>query len=75
MATRSAITSVTPGAAASRARLLSLRDAAVYLALSYWTLRELIWRGELPAVRVGRRILIDREDLDSFIERCKQTES
>jgi excisionase family DNA binding protein len=75
MATRRPKSSCIQDTPASRARLLSLRDAAVYVALSYWTLRELIWRGELPSVRVGRRVLVDLEDLDSFVERCKQTES
>ncbi len=56
-------------------RLLGLKLAAGYVSLSYWTVREMIWRGELPSVRVGRRILVDREDLDDFIERNKQVES
>lgn len=56
-------------------RLLGLKTAAGYLSLSYWTVRELIWRGELPHVRVGRRLLVDRADLDGFIERNKLTES
>ncbi len=56
-------------------RLLGLKSAAGYLSLSYWTVRELIWRGEIPSVRVGRRILVDREDLDAFIERNKLVES
>ena len=75
MATKSSTSSSALVTPASQARLLSLRDAAVYLSVSHWTLREMIWRGDLPSVRVGRRILIDREDLDRFIERCKQTES
>jgi excisionase family DNA binding protein len=57
------------------ARLLSLQDAAAYLSLSYWTLRGLVWNGSLQCVRVGRRVLIDREDLETFIEHNKQVES
>jgi excisionase family DNA binding protein len=64
-----------PRPSASQVRLLSLRDAATYLSLSHWTLRELIWRGELACVKVGRRILVDVRDLENFIERNKQTES
>ncbi len=56
-------------------RLLGLKSAGGYLSLSYWTVRELVWRGELPSIRVGRRILVDREDLDAFIDRNKLTES
>lgn len=53
-------------------RLLSLRDAAAYLSLSYWTLRKLVRSGELPSVRVGRRILVDREDIDAWVTEHKE---
>jgi excisionase family DNA binding protein len=75
MATKRSITPQEQTIAKTQARLRSLRGAAFYLGLSYWTVRGLIWDGQLPYVRVGRRILIDCEDLDDFIERCKQVES
>jgi excisionase family DNA binding protein len=53
------------------ARLLSQQAAAAYLGISYWTLRDLIFRGDLPSVRIGRRTLVDRQDLDAFLERVK----
>lgn len=54
-------------------RLLSLKTgAAPYLGISYWSLRALIERGEIPIVRMGRRILVDIEDLNSWIERNKE---
>ena len=52
-------------------RLLDLNGCADYLNLSYWTVRGMIHRGDLPAVRIGRRLLIDRYDLDRFIEAHK----
>ena len=52
-------------------RLLSQREAAVYLGISYWMLRELNWSGALPHVRINRRILIDRVDLDAYVQRTK----
>ena len=55
-------------------RLLSIKGAAFYLGLSYWGLRGLIWNGSLPAVRAGRRILVDIRDLDAWIERNKSNE-
>ena len=55
-------------------RLLDLNGCASYLNLSYWTIRQMIHRGELPAVRVGRRLLIDLEDIDDFIEANKSQE-
>jgi excisionase family DNA binding protein len=52
-------------------RLYSIREAAEYLSLSTWTVRELIWKGTLPHVRLGRRILVDLQDLDALI-RCNK---
>jgi len=52
-------------------RLLSQQEAAAYLGISYWTLRDLTFRGDLPSVRIGRRTLVDRQDLDAFLERVK----
>lgn len=52
-------------------RLLSQKEAASYLGISYWTLRDLLFRKEIPYLRVKRRLLVDRLDLDSFITRCK----
>lgn len=54
-----------------QARLLSEAEAARYLGISRWTLRDLIHRGDLPCVRIGRRVLLDREDLDAYLVRVK----
>ena len=56
----------------SGARLLDYHTAAHYLSLSYWTIRDMASRGEIPCVRAGRRVLIDREDLDDWISRNKE---
>ncbi len=60
-------------------RLMGANAAARYLGLSYWTLRELIWSGAIPIVQLPnktggrmRRILVDKNDLDSLIERSKE---
>jgi excisionase family DNA binding protein len=52
-------------------RLLSQQDAAAYLGISYWTVRDLVFRRELPFVKIGRRILVDRVDLDAYLDRSK----
>jgi len=52
-------------------RLYSIQEAADYLALSSWTVRELVWQGTLPHVRLGRRILLDIHDLDALIAHHK----
>jgi hypothetical protein len=73
-------------------RLMNLHDAARYIGLSYWTLRDYVADGLIPRVSLpcsrsrkkggaivrlagdteARRILVDRADLDSLIERSKQ---
>ncbi len=53
-------------------RLLSVKDAAAYLGISQWTMRGLGWNGEIPQVKIGRRVLFDRRDLDAFVERSKR---
>jgi excisionase family DNA binding protein len=52
-------------------RLLSQKVAAAYLGISYWTLRDLCFRGDIPYLRVKRRVLVDRVDLEAYITRCK----
>jgi excisionase family DNA binding protein len=53
-------------------RLLSLKDAAAVLGVSIATLRRLIWGGELPVVRLTRRIQVDVRDLDRLIDRRRE---
>jgi len=52
-------------------RLLTVKEASVYLGRSIPSIRELIWGGTLPIVRVGRRIHLDLIDLDKWIEAHK----
>jgi excisionase family DNA binding protein len=61
----------TPPASAPR-RLFTLPEAAAYLGVSPWTVRELQWAGKLPRVDLGRKLLFDRTDLDALIERHKE---
>jgi excisionase family DNA binding protein len=52
-------------------RLYSIEEAAIYLGRSPWGVRELIWGGKIPSVKVGRRVHLDINDLDFFIEKNK----
>ena len=52
-------------------RLLSVVEAAAYLGVSAWHVRRLVWGGDLPAVRMGRLVRLDRADLDKFIDEQK----
>ena len=55
-------------------RLYSIAEAAHYLGRSTWSVRRLIWSGELPQVRAGGRVHVDVQDLDEFIEKNKVRE-
>jgi excisionase family DNA binding protein len=51
--------------------LLNVKDAAVYLGRSEQAVQHLIFQRELPVVRIGRRVHLDRRDLDAWIEKNK----
>ncbi len=53
-------------------RLLPLNLAAAYMSLSYDSLYRMYVDGEVPHVRFGRKVLIDRQDLDDWIEKHKE---
>lgn len=54
-------------------RLFSIKEASVYLGVSEYSVRELIWKGNIGQVKIGRRVLIDLQDIDRFIETSKET--
>ena len=56
----------------SKSRLLSVRQAAAYLNMSIWTMRDRIANGKIPAVRDGRLVKLDIQDLDQWIESHKE---
>jgi excisionase family DNA binding protein len=52
-------------------RLLSITEGATYLALSKREIYNMIGTGDLPAVKHGRRKMLDIRDLDEWIARNK----
>ncbi|WP_420265379.1 helix-turn-helix domain-containing protein [Candidatus Magnetominusculus dajiuhuensis] len=56
-------------------RLYSIREASEYLGRTVWSIREMIWAGKIACIRDGRRILLDVNDMDLWIERNKTTYS
>ncbi len=56
-------------------RLYSVPEAAEYLGRSKWSMRRLVWSGKLPHVRCGKRVHVDVEDIDQFIESNKISET
>ncbi len=55
-------------------RLISVEDAARYLGVQKSTIYSWAWRRKIPSVKMGRRLLFDREDLDRMIEAGKRRE-
>ena len=60
--------------AGSRAILLSLRDLVAVYGLTIWFWRTAIWRGDIPHLQLGRKLVVDRRDVDEFIEKNKVIE-
>jgi excisionase family DNA binding protein len=52
-------------------RLLSLQEAGAYIGRSARAVRALIAARAFPAIEADRRVFIDRQDLDAWIERYK----
>jgi excisionase family DNA binding protein len=52
-------------------RLLNVDEAATYLGRTPRALRHMIAGGQVPAVREGSRVHLDRADLDRWIEMRK----
>ncbi len=53
-------------------RLLGVAAAAAYLGCTLWYTRSLVWNRAVPYLRLGKRILFDKSDLDSYIDQQKQ---
>ena len=74
---------------AVKPRLLNMRQTAEYLGCSFWTARDYILQGLIPVVdmpplrprdgdrprKTLRRVLVDRADLDAFIESRKHRDA
>ncbi len=75
-----------PQAKSIAPRLLNMRQAAEYLGCSFWTARDYVLQGLIPVVELPplrprpgesprktlRRVLVDRADLDAFIDARKR---
>jgi len=55
------------------ARGVTVKEAAAYLSATVPAIRRLISKNELPYTKLGKRFIIDREDLDRWIEGKKHT--
>ena len=64
---------VTGGCAQSvpKKRLYSIKELAAEIGATEWFWRSQIWDGQLPYVQVGRKMFVDRLDIDDFIRKYK----
>jgi excisionase family DNA binding protein len=51
--------------------LLNLSDAGAYLGLTIWQIRGLVTAGEIPVVKVGRKLYIRKPTLARWAERTE----
>jgi excisionase family DNA binding protein len=49
--------------------MLSIPQASAYAACAIWAIREAVWSKELRAIKLGRRYVISKDDLDAFLTR------
>lgn len=54
-------------------RLYSIKELVKDIGATEWFWRTQIWDGQLPYVQVGRKMLIDRNDVEAFIQKHKNT--
>ena len=55
----------------AREGLLTIREAAQYLAVSVSTLYGWVWQRRIPFVKIGRTVRFDPHDLAAFIDANK----
>ena len=54
--------------------LLNIDGAASFLGLSPWTVRLYLRNNTLSHVKIGRRVLIQIEELERFVNSCKNAQ-
>jgi excisionase family DNA binding protein len=52
-------------------RLLDVKGAAAYLSTTVWCVRSLVWSKKLGSIRLGKKILFDRQTLDQFVDNLR----
>jgi hypothetical protein len=52
-------------------RLYSIKELVTEIGATEWFWRSQIWDGQLPCVQVGRKIFVDVQDIENFINNHK----
>jgi len=48
-------------------RLYSIKELVAHIGATEWFWRTQIWDGALPYIQVGKKMFVDRNDIDAFI--------
>jgi excisionase family DNA binding protein len=59
------------GKSTSGRLLLSIQEAAKSLNIGESTIRKLVYRRDIPFLKIGRRVLFDEDDLRAWLSRRK----
>ena len=62
------------GALSILGQVVVLRELVASYGLTLWFWRSAIWRGDLPHLQLGRKLVVDSNDVDAWIERQKVIE-
>ena len=54
-------------------RLYSIKELVSLIGATEWFWRSQIWDGQLAFVQVGKKMFIDYQDIDNFIQKNKST--
>jgi excisionase family DNA binding protein len=49
-------------------KLISLQEIAETWGMNYYTVRKWVFEGKIPGFKLGRRVLVRPEDVESFVE-------
>ena len=52
-------------------RLYSIKELTKEIGATEWFWRSQIWDGRLPFVKVGKKLFVDSQDIDTFITNYK----
>lgn len=52
-------------------RLLTLKECVEVYGISLWFWRSRIWDGSIPHLRAGRKLVLDRIDIENFLQKQK----
>lgn len=55
----------------SERRYLRIAEAAAYLNTTPWQIRTLIWNRAIPYMAIGKRHVLDKRDLDLYVQNAK----